>query len=138
MRLRRKLAAARQLSVRDWWLFLQAWWLLLFVDLALRTMPFKKIAAWATADAASAERLSDRSQALEYWQAVYTAAHNHLYPMTCLRRALVLKKMLSSRFNVELRVGNYIEDGKLIGHAWVDVDGVPLGEKEIGSFQPIL
>jgi hypothetical protein len=51
--------------------------------------------------------------------------------MTCLRRSLVLQKMLSKRgIATELKIGVRKEAGQLSAHAWVEYQGKSLGEIE--------
>ncbi len=54
--------------------------------------------------------------------------------MTCLPRSLALQRMLARRgIASELRIGVRKESngaGGIAAHAWVEVDGVPLGEPQ--------
>lgn len=128
-----KMRSASRLSLAEWFLFIQAWiWLLVF-DAGLRTRPFPVLQAYA-------RRLSNHPAAppgqTEGWilalkNAVDRACTNHLYPMTCLRRSLTLQKMLAQRgIAAELKIGVYKEAGVLNAHAWVEVQGRPVGEPE--------
>ena len=129
----RKLNSASQLSLADWLSFIQAWiWLLLF-DIGLRACPFPRLQACAarpsTRPAPPPEQTEGLILALK--TAVDHARYNHLYPMTCLRRALTLQKMLARRgIAAELKIGVQKESGMLSAHAWVEYQGKPIGEPE--------
>ena len=57
------------------------------------------------------------------------AARFHLFKLSCLPKALALKRMLERRrFAPALRIGARKEGSKLLGHAWVEVDGVPFND----------
>ncbi len=58
---------------------------------------------------------------------------------TCLTRSIVLFQLLERRFPVELVLGFRPGREGVEGHAWVTVDGVPLGETEAGleGFVPV-
>lgn len=129
----RKLRSAFRFSIAEWSLFFQAWiWLLLF-DLGLRIRPFPILQSFAarlsTRPAPSPEQTEGLILALK--TAADRARRNHLYPMTCLRRSLALQKMLAQRgIAAELKIGVQKELGVLSAHAWVEVQGTPIGEPE--------
>ena len=59
------------------------------------------------------------------------AAAHHLAPMTCLPRALALRKMLAQRgIPSALRIGVRKEAATIAAHAWVEVEGRAVGEPE--------
>jgi len=125
--MRRKLRTGLGFSIRDWKLLFQAWLLLLEVDLALRLRPFPRVRAWATAGAPGPAGDVAEMQRVE--RMVSCAARHHLYPMRCLRRALVLQRLLWRRgIATELRLGVAREGKELIAHAWLERDGLPVGE----------
>jgi hypothetical protein len=68
------------------------------------------------------------------------AASRHLpVPCSCLTRSLVLDWMLRRRaVESALRIGVRLVEGRLEAHAWVEVDGNPLGEPAAvtGRFSP--
>lgn len=54
-----------------------------------------------------------------------------LYPARCLPRSLVVERLLVRRgAPAELRIGVRVEAGRLAAHAWVEVEGRPVGEPE--------
>jgi hypothetical protein len=112
---------------------MHCWALLLQADVALRLVPFSRLqrgAASAAPDggqppaAAAAEvRRLDRL--------VRIAARRHLYPMTCLRRSLVLQWLLRrAGIPSELKLGVRREGQGISAHAWIEYQGEPVGEPE--------
>jgi len=64
-----------------------------------------------------------------------------LLAMTCLRKALVLRRLLSRQgIAADLCIGVRREAGRLMAHAWLELDGVSLDEPAVGrdAFQPVL
>ena len=129
-----KVQTALSLSAQDWRRFLRAWGLLLLVDLGLRTISFRSV-QWKrplgrarNAENASAEtgKIIKRTQDM-----VELAARYHIYPMTCLRRSLVLQRMLAVQgIQTDLRFGAQYDHGALTAHAWLEYGGQPVGEPE--------
>ncbi len=61
--------------------------------------------------------------------------------MTCLRQALVLQWLLARRaIATELRIGIRREAGRLMAHAWLELEGAPLGPAGATDpeFKPLL
>lgn len=132
--MRHKLRTALSFSLHDWWTLLQAWLLLLTVDLGLRVYPFRKLQRMLSrvqketrsVDSAEAVPIIRRTG-----QMVDVAARYHLYDMTCLRRSLALQWLLCRRgIPAQLRFGARLEGGALSAHAWLEYDGCPIGEPE--------
>lgn len=129
----RKIRNASRLSPADWSLILQAWFWLLFFDISLRMRPFHELQIFAARTKPKSASLPERTEALipMLIAAVDHARYNHLYAMTCLRRALALQKMLALRgAEVDLKIGVRKDDGILSAHAWLEYQGRPLGEPE--------
>ena len=129
----RKLRSASRLSLADWFLFIQAWvWLLLF-DLGLRTRPFPDLQAIAARLASRPKPSPEQTKNLLHMLriAVDRGRYNHLYPMTCLRRALTLQRLLAERgVSTELKIGARKDNGQLKAHAWLEYQGQIIGEPE--------
>jgi len=133
--MRDKLRALLGLTRAEWGVLVQAWVLLLWVDLGLRLLPFPRLRAWAAPGELAHSRKIPDGEALAQIQGIQSlvnsAARNHLYPMTCLRRSLVLQRMLGRRsIPAELRLGVRKEEGQLKAHAWLEYQGQPVGEAE--------
>lgn len=132
---RRKLARLRDLSGRERWLLVRAAVWLLAVDLGLRTAGFGRVRRWLER---SGEARCPEPATPERWaeaesiaRVVGAAARHHLYPMTCLRRALVLERLLAERgIPGELRIGVRKDREGFRAHAWVECDGRALSEPE--------
>lgn len=137
----------RALSRPERKLFRVAWWALLRASLALRfaerrtlarAMDHGTSAAPSDAPAASLVPAADLQKVA---QAVASAAANHLWPMTCLPRSIALRRLLRARgIPARLEIGVRKESGSLAAHAWVEVDGDPVGEPEAieERFLPLL
>ena len=130
--MRAELRAFLAYPARDKLLFIRAWFLLLALDIALRTLPFRKLQNWlgsprrirTTAKDEPVEVTIQRFSGL-----LERAARHHLYPMTCLRQSLALQWLLSRQgIQTELRFGVRREAGKLDAHAWLEYQGEPIGE----------
>jgi hypothetical protein len=120
------LRRVRALPAGERRLLLAAWALLLSVDLGLRTLGYARLhrllaKSWPAAGASAAAPAAIARQ-------VDRAARHHLYPMRCLQRSMVLEHLLRrAGLRAELRFGVRVA-GSFNAHAWVEVDGQPLGE----------
>jgi hypothetical protein len=105
-------------------LLVKAWFLLLGVGAALRCLPLPRVQALL--------RRLEHTRAIEADRTAWivgAAARHQLWTVSCLERSLVLQSLLDRRtLRTELRIGVRLEDGELRAHAWVEVDGRPLGE----------
>ncbi len=131
--MRRKLNSAFRLSAEGWMLFLQAWFWLMIFDIGLRTRPFPELQSFASRPASCQTRSPEQTESLllKSKVAVDRARNNHLYPMTCLRRALTLQKMLAQRgIASELKIGVRKDADQLSAHAWLEYQRKMLGEAE--------
>lgn len=142
-RLRSILRRALGLSPGDWVRVWQAWWLLLGVDLGLRLLPFRRVQAWLShppqctdsLPAAQAQAVIEHTAGL-----VDLARRYHLSKHTCLRRALVLQRLLLRQcVPTVLRFGVRKEGGQLQAHAWLEYQGRPVSDREAlsGRFIPL-
>jgi hypothetical protein len=119
----------RRLNRGEVWALARAWWLLLAVDVGLRTLPFQRLEGWlAQVPRGRAEEPDEAAVSRLVW-ATAVAARHHLYPMRCLPQALCLRWLLG-RLGIAtaLRIGVERRRGDLRAHAWVERDGHPVGE----------
>lgn len=129
MAFKARLRRLRALSAPDRSLLLRAWAALLIIDLGLRTLGYAGLrrrlerrwppTAKPAGDPDSLARTVDR------------AARHHLYPMRCLQRSLALEHLLRKRGHaagIRFGVRRIGARNELSAHAWVEVDGRPLGE----------
>jgi hypothetical protein len=103
------------------------WWGVLRVDLEIRFLPSR---VWRSAVrvAAHGSRLSREEIERWAWRARVVGSH-HLYPIRCLARAVWLQRKLRRLGqDAELKIGVRRERSGLEAHAWVEVDGSPVGE----------
>jgi len=132
-----KLKKLLSYSVKDWSLLVQAWSLLLAIDIGLRILPFRKVQGWIRPphqkekSELEAERIIQRSSGF-----LDLAARHHLYPMTCLRRSLTLQWLLSrAGLYTTLQFGVRRENGNLQAHAWLDYQGQVIDKNPIPTEQ---
>jgi hypothetical protein len=131
--LRRKARRARALTRHDLGILARSWFLLLFIDMGLRLLPFKKVQAFLQMEASAPSTSANPAPEI-HRLAVLTglAARHHLYPMTCLRRSLALQRLLARcGLAVDLRLGVRKQDGALQAHAWLEWGGQPVGEADL-------
>jgi Transglutaminase-like superfamily len=135
-----KLRRALRRGPRALGLFVRAWLALLAADLCLRWLSFPRVERlFAPPAVRPAAAAGDEAVRLRVW-AVDAAARHHLRPMTCLPRTLGLRWLLGrAGIPTDLRIGVARQGGRLLAHAWVERDGVPVGERagELSSFHPL-
>jgi hypothetical protein len=133
--LRRKLAGLRRLarlSGSERRILLAAALWLPAVDLGLRTVGFARVRRWLAAGRRAVPLSPERRAEAELVARMVTvAARHHLWPMTCLRRALVIDRLLARRgIPAELRIGVGKGEEGFRAHAWIECGGRPLFEPE--------
>ena len=127
-----KLQIARRLAWRDWLVLGAAWWMLWGFRLALHWMSFDRLENFTHL---SDEKISASPDPLAWarrrQRLVSLAGRLHLPPMTCLPRALTLRRMLSRHaIPSQLRIGMNKAPTGMLAQAWVEVDGEAVGEPE--------
>ena len=139
-----KIRSALNLSWSELETLIRAWFLLFIVDLALRFFPFTKVRKLLIRERQEAELRGEPAaflEALRMHRLVQVSARHHIYPMSCLRQALVLQHLLNNRDIVtELRFGVQKATEGLMAHAWVEYDSQPVGETDarLESFAPMV
>ncbi len=126
---------ARQLAAGDWLVLAEAWGSLLFFDLASRRASFERLQTLAC------PQLSGRQDADDGFDSAHRlawllgiAARLHSITMTCLVRSLALCWMLRKRgFPAQVRLGADKSATGFQAHAWVEVDGQPIGEEQASA-----
>ncbi|MEW5871917.1 MAG: lasso peptide biosynthesis B2 protein [Chloroflexota bacterium] len=127
--LARKWRTFRSLTRPERWLVLRAWPLLLSIDLGLRLLPFRRLQSLLAIPPRAPAPPNPQPAIRLTLNAIDRAARNHLYPMTCLRRALALQRLLAQQgIPTDLRFGARLENGALAAHAWLEHHGQPVGE----------
>ena len=128
--LKDKALVARRFSIANWMTLMEAWWLLLFFNLTLRLKSYDHL---SNSSFPQPEKLPDSSHTLTITQKLQPlvgyASRLHPIPMTCLVKSLALQKMLSKRsIPAQVKIGTQKIHNALYAHAWVEVNGVPIGE----------
>lgn len=130
-----KLSIASQLSLADWITLPLAWWTLLWYALHLKWGMFDYPDSQIGSGPAD-PRFIDSARRLH--RLVELASRLYPFPMTCLPRALALRRLLAWRgISSRLQIGVAGKGSGMQAHAWVLVAGVPVGEAEdvAGKFQ---
>jgi hypothetical protein len=119
-----------KLSLAEKALLARAWGLLGLVDLGLRLGSLAKLHAWLSRGLPPERALPNARQlAWDTWRLVDAASHHHVKKMSCLRRMLVLQRLLAEQgLRVDLTIGARKEQGELAAHAWIEVEGEAIGE----------
>jgi len=139
-----KVRTALSLPASDLWILAQAWILLLLVDLGLRWLPFKFVMQWLRSSERFVFRKNSKVDPAHFKRLshlVKLVGRNHLYEMTCLRQALVLRRLLlMENIVTQLQIGVRKEAGSISAHAWLEENGNPLEQSEnpIRDFNPLL
>ena len=130
--IQRKLRQVGQLTPADLFLILEAWFALAFFKIALRFMSLERLQrrlCSLPARPIAAKRLSTSPARINYLSGVASGLHPWP-PVTCLCRAVTLQWMLARRGILStLRLGVLNGSSGLHGHAWLELDGAPLGEE---------
>jgi hypothetical protein len=127
-----KALLAWQLTLPEWLALVEAWWILLGFYLALWWVSYDRL---ATTPRPILNEIPDESSVLVFAQrlqrVVGMAARLHLLPIACLVKALTLRFMLGRRgIEAQLRIGANKAATGLRAHAWVEIQGQPIGESE--------
>lgn len=138
-----KLRNLLALPRRDWATLAAAWGLLVGVDLALRLLPYslgRRLLPDGSGEPPSRGSHRVLPEAERCARLVGVAGRHHLWNMTCLRRAIVLCRLLARRdIPAVLRIGARRSGGGIAAHAWVEVQGVPLDNPpDIADRYPVL
>ena len=118
--------------------FLRAWALLWVVDLGLRLVSLAKLHAWLGRGLPPEQALENPHQlAWDTWRLVDAAARHHLVKMSCLRRTLVLQRLLAAQggkvmlADLNKAAGEALADGT---YYWrvkhIDFRGSGIGSRE--------
>lgn len=137
----KKWRAWSALPVHERGAFLRLMLALSLVHLGLRVAGYARIRTWCERwanrvprravmpdDLAAAKRLAELAE---------IAGRHSLVTATCLRQALVVSTLLQRRgLDARLQIGVQHTGERFGAHAWVDLDGVALGQPLNNSFSP--
>jgi len=119
-----RLRLLARIGFRRWGSVLRIMAWLLIADLALRCLPYCRAESLLARDLKREARRPSEGEIAALAARVEAAARYHLYPMQCLRRALVLRRLLRARgVATELRFGVRKEEGRIVAHAWLEHEG---------------
>ena len=130
--IKRKALLARGLSRTDWLVLAGVWWELFGFNLALRWMSYDRLdKSTRVISKKTTEPQFDLAMAQRLHRLIVIASHYHLLRMTCLMQALTFRRRLARRgVPAEVRIGANKLHGGIQAHAWVEVEGKPVGEFE--------
>ena len=124
-----KVSIARQLSLRDWLLMAEAWWVLTGFHLALRWVSLERLERTFRLSGSRAGSTGRLPLARQLQRLVTLASRLHFLPVACLARACTLHWMLG-RGGVPSRLCIGVDKSSqgFYAHAWVNVEGEAVGE----------
>ena len=121
---RRLLSKAAELPSRDWSALLGAWLLLPVMGAGARRTRFPQLQAWAGVVRKVDAPRHSVARARHLAELVDAAARRHLVRYECLPRSLTLLRLLGREgIRAKLKMGVRKENGKVLGHAWVECAG---------------
>lgn len=121
-----KARLARGLSAADWLALVEAWGMLLVYWLVLHWRSYEQLDRGPMHGEMNLPRV-ERLHRLLLW-----ASRLHLIPMTCLIQACTLRRMAARRgFQTQVCIGVTRTAQSIHAHAWVEVDGQPVGEEGV-------
>lgn len=128
--LKDKAGLARALSLPDWLTLAEAWWTLVVFYVAVRTISFDRLNR--SRQVVIASNITDKlDDARNLHRLVHLASRLHLLSMTCLPRALTLRRILVRHgISAQLQIGVRKTSQGMTAHAWVGVNGQQIGEPE--------
>ncbi len=120
---------ASSLAAPDWASLFEAWWLLGYYHISLYWMSYEKLSMADDHVSLRQEYASALEEALRLERLAGYASRFHFLAITCLTRALALKKMLARRdISAQLQIGVKGSLAEIHAHAWVEVMGHAVGE----------
>lgn len=127
----------RALSGRERRLTLHAFATLVLIRGALRWLGVGRVYQYVESSGLRRSRIAESPDAIG--QAVARASGNRLVAFSCLPRALTLRRMLWQQgYGAVLHIGVQKQANRLVAHAWVTLDGVPVGDSAefVSQFHP--
>ena len=130
--LKHRLSIIRELSMNEWFLLFQAWWILLWESSSLRLSNLERVQQSILAITPSNIVPSDPlAYARRLHKIVYLASRLHLPSAACLQRSLTLQRMLARKgISAQLCIGVNSRGNAVFAHAWLQVKDKPVGEPE--------
>jgi hypothetical protein len=126
----------RALTADDWRVILVSLVALPSTALVLRAAGLKRTTAWLSGpaflvDGAGLDPAGEIESAVRVVRAVGIAANRGPYRANCLKRVLVSRWLLARRgIDSEIKFGATKDAAAFLAHAWIEVQGIPIGEGE--------
>ena len=118
-----KLKTASRLSTQQWLLFIQSWFLMLYIRLRMDLTPFKSWKHWLINQSTGGyESLSQTEQKIiiQTRRMIVLASRYHIINANCLPKSLALKWLLDQHsIACELKMGLSLDKPDFKGHAWL-------------------
>jgi hypothetical protein len=127
----RRAGTFRRLDADDRRLLVTAYASLALVDIALRALGFRRLMARVPEAHEGTVRAAQHRRAgrFAYWLEV--ASHRHVVRARCLHRSLALHFWLRRKgLPSQLRIGVMKADGALMAHAWVEMEGRVVNDRQ--------
>jgi hypothetical protein len=138
--MRRWLARARRMTAADYVTAIEVLRLVVWVEAAIRVMPFSRVLARMKRDASGMNGApGTQAEHLRLVRFVAVAYDVLPFPATCLRQSLVLYGLLERRgVPSRLCLGVAKTGTAFDAHAWIECDGVTLDSAggRFGELQP--
>lgn len=129
----------RRVTARELWLLAEAQLVLLSCQVAKWRRPAGELIDWSTTEPSTLEpgRIDFRMVEAVAWAVTRAAAYGVFRPR-CLVRSLAIQRMLRRRGidSSTLNIGVRIRNGAFEAHAWVELDGLVVGDsrRHVQSF----
>lgn len=109
------------------------------VWLALRLLGFSRALGFSEIKVTASQRKHDLSNmdfAQRCAELTAIASRNGLYRANCLHQSLALCRVLRGHgLAAKLRIGVLPRSSPFQAHAWVELDGVPLGQQSVAEYE---
>ena len=131
-----------RLPMRERWFLLEAWCMLLGLNLALRCLPFAHVMRFCQSPHTTGKEENPQSRPLvtQLTWLVTVAGRYSPTKTTCLTEALALSWLLSQQgIATSLRIGVACRHGDFSAHAWLEQNGrIILGKADADAYKPLL
>lgn len=122
----------RRVTAQDLRMLLEAQLVLMSCQVAKWRRPIGGLIEWNAAAPAAGAASFDRGAVASVAWAVTRAARYGVFRPQCLVRSLAIQRMLRRRgvLTSALRLGVRKKDGSFQAHAWIELDGVVVGDTQ--------
>jgi hypothetical protein len=139
---RRAAECVRRLAVccrHDFVLVLELAWWRICLPVMKRVVSVAALTRLMWSDGHDPRDSSDRARRLLETRDIIGRGGRVLVSSNCLERSLVLYRLFSrAGANPRLVLGTAVEKSAVLGHAWVELNGVPVGESERDRYTSLI